>query len=214
MDKTGLIPAIIQDYNSREVLMLAYMNQESLKKSIETKTTWFWSRSRQKLWNKGETSGNYQTIKEIRYDCDGDALLFLVEQVGVACHTGHKSCFYRELGDSIRVQLNFKESGCNILDELYRVITKRIEQKTDSSYTYSLHRKGLDEILKKVTAEGTGVLFVSSELDEVINMSDRIIVLVNGRITKEIHSKDFDSHDITMAINKTIDSEEKEWSIN
>ena len=88
-----LIPAIIQDFKSGEVLMLAYMSRDSLLRSIDTKTTWFWSRSRKELWNKGAKSGNKQHIKEIKYDCDSDALLIKVEQEGVACHTGNKSCF-------------------------------------------------------------------------------------------------------------------------
>ncbi len=97
-DEKGLIPAIVQDSENGEVLMVAYMNQESLKKTLETGRTWFWSRSRQEFWCKGTTSGHAQYVKEIRYDCDGDAVLVLVEQVGVACHTGNRSCFYRKLG--------------------------------------------------------------------------------------------------------------------
>ena len=93
----GLVPAIVQEECSGEVLMLAYMNEESLKLTIETGTTWFFSRSRQKLWNKGETSGHFQYIKSIRLDCDGDTLLIKVVQIGAACHTGNKSCFYRKI---------------------------------------------------------------------------------------------------------------------
>ena len=97
-DDKGLIPAIIQEEKTGEVLMLAYMNEESLKKTLESGETWYWSRSRQELWHKGETSGNVQVIKEIRYDCDIDTLLISIEQIGgVACHTGNKSCFYRTL---------------------------------------------------------------------------------------------------------------------
>lgn len=95
--KSNLIPAIIQDFNSREVLMLGYMNAESLRLTLEEKKTWFFSRSRNKLWNKGETSGHFQFVKEVFYDCDEDTLLITVEQVGAACHTGEKSCFYREI---------------------------------------------------------------------------------------------------------------------
>jgi phosphoribosyl-ATP pyrophosphohydrolase/phosphoribosyl-AMP cyclohydrolase len=98
-DKQGLIPAIIQDYKTKEVLMLAYMNRESLKRSMKSGRTCFWSRSRKAYWVKGETSGNFQFIKEMRYDCDMDALLIKVRQVGVACHTGNRSCFYRKLND-------------------------------------------------------------------------------------------------------------------
>src|SRR5665647_1826419 len=90
----ALIPAIIQDFKTNEVLMLAYMSRESLEKSIQTQTTWFWSRSRKSLWNKGETSGNSQSIREIRYDCDSDTLLIKVEQAGNACHTGNRTCFF------------------------------------------------------------------------------------------------------------------------
>lgn len=95
-EKSDLIPAIIQDYNNGQVLMLAYMNEESLQKTIDTKKTWFYSRSRQKLWNKGETSGHFQIVKEILVDCDCDTLLIKVEQIGAACHTGNITCFYRD----------------------------------------------------------------------------------------------------------------------
>src|SRR5687767_624475 len=96
-DEHGLIPAIIQDANTREVLMMAWMNAESLKRTVETGETWFWSRSRGELWHKGETSGSIQKVLEVRYDCDGDTLLVLVDPAGPACHTGEYSCFYRTL---------------------------------------------------------------------------------------------------------------------
>ena len=96
-NENGLIPAIIQDVNTNEVLMLAYMNKLSIRRTLETGRTHFWSRSRKKLWLKGETSGNFQEVKEIYYDCDMDALLVKVKQIGVACHTGNKSCFYRKI---------------------------------------------------------------------------------------------------------------------
>lgn len=93
----GLLPAIVQDYKTKEVLMLAYMSKESLKKTLEDKTTWFYSRSRQELWNKGATSGHFQKIKELYLDCDLDTILILVEQKGAACHTGERSCFHKKL---------------------------------------------------------------------------------------------------------------------
>ena len=96
-NKDGLIPAIIQHYETGEVLMLAYMNEESVRLTLESGKTWFWSRSRKKLWNKGETSGHYQIVKKIKVDCDGDTLLILVEQIGPACHTGSRSCFFTEI---------------------------------------------------------------------------------------------------------------------
>ena len=97
-DEKGLVPAIMQDYDSGEVLMLAYMNKESLKLTMETGLTCFYSRSRQKLWIKGETSGNFQTVREINFDCDNDALLIKIEQKGAACHTGNRSCFFKSAG--------------------------------------------------------------------------------------------------------------------
>ncbi len=96
-DEKGLIPAIVQEYNTKEVLMTAYMNEASLTKTIETGRTCFWSRSRQKFWFKGESSGNIQNVKEIRYDCDADSLLILVEQVGEACHEGYSTCYFRKI---------------------------------------------------------------------------------------------------------------------
>lgn len=93
----GLIPVIVQDYRTKEVLMLAYMSAESLNKTLEENTTWFYSRSRKELWNKGATSGHFQYVQEIKIDCDNDTLLILVDQIGAACHTGNKSCFYRDL---------------------------------------------------------------------------------------------------------------------
>lgn len=95
--KKGLVPAVIQDFENGEVLMVAYMNEESLSKTIETGKTWFWSRSRKELWNKGATSGHYQYVKSISVDCDCDTLLIKVEQIGAACHTGNRSCFYRSI---------------------------------------------------------------------------------------------------------------------
>jgi phosphoribosyl-AMP cyclohydrolase len=103
-DSNGLIPAIIQESGTGRVLMMAWMNKESLAKTIETKKTWFWSRSRQKFWLKGETSGHVQHVKNISFDCDGDCVLIEVEQIGAACHEGYKSCFFRSIeGDNVKV---------------------------------------------------------------------------------------------------------------
>ena len=96
-DDKGLIPAVVQQHDTGEVLMVAWMNAESLQKTLDTKLTWFWSRSRQEFWNKGATSGNVQHVKEVRYDCDGDTLLVLVDADGPACHTGERTCFYRSM---------------------------------------------------------------------------------------------------------------------
>jgi len=162
-DKEGLIPAIIQEASSGKVLMLGYMNEESLKKTVETGTTWFWSRERQKLWNKGETSGNIQRVKEIRLDCDGDALLILVAQTGVACHTGNLSCFFQ----------NFytKEPASTFnLETLYDIILSRKLNPVDGSYTCKLFKEGVERISKKVGEESVEVILagIKGDRDEVI----------------------------------------------
>ena len=202
-----LIPTIIQDYKTNEVLMLAYMSEESLKKSIETGTTWFWSRSRKQLWNKGETSGNTQTIKEIKYDCDGDTLLVKVEQKGNACHTGNISCFFNEIDFknktfSQKAFRNLKSSlkdsskdssNAEILYELYDVAVSRIEEKAPNSYTYSLHKKGLDEIIKKVGEESVEVMLSAKHQAKgktVYEIADLIYHLIVLMVEKKIKPDD------------------------
>lgn len=165
-----LIPAIIQDFKTKEVLMLAYMDIVSLKKSISDGKTWFWSRSKNRLWNKGETSGNIQEIKEIRYDCDNDSLLIQVKQTGPACHTGKRSCFYRVLEDP-EIDIDFEKNSKGsedeaVLQELYDVIMERILEKKEDSYTYSLHKKGLEEIMKKIGEEAIEVIIASKHQDK------------------------------------------------
>jgi len=186
MDKKTIIPAIIQDFKTREVLMLAYMDRESLKKSLKEGYTWFWSRSKNRLWKKGETSGNTQKIKEMRYDCDNDAILVLVEQKGEACHTGNMSCFYRKL-ENAEADIDFKKDmdppagDPGIIAELYDVIEDRISGEKDGSYTYSLHRKGLDEILKKIGEEAIEVILAAKhqeKKDMVYEMGDLLYHLL------------------------------------
>ena len=146
-EKSELIPAIVQDYKTKEVLMLAYMNEESLAKTLETGMTWFYSRSRQELWNKGETSGHVQKVVRIDYDCDEDTLLVFVEQTGAACHTGNRSCFYRTLAE------NGDVPEINPLLSLEEVVEHRKTNPEEGSYTCYLFEKGLDKILKKVGEE-------------------------------------------------------------
>jgi phosphoribosyl-AMP cyclohydrolase / phosphoribosyl-ATP pyrophosphohydrolase len=196
----ALIPAIIQDFKTNEVLMLAYMSRESLVKSMQTQTTWFWSRSRKSLWNKGETSGNIQVIKEIRYDCDSDTLLVKVQQDGNACHTGHRTCFFNiiDANDKKSVQatetLRFSDtnagSNFDVLNELYDKVNGRIEEQALDSYSYSLHKKGLDEILKKLGEETIEVILSSKHqeknrtISEVADLMYHLIVLlVEKKIT-------------------------------
>ncbi len=202
--ENGLIPAIIQDFKTGEVLMLAYMDRESLRRSIESKTTWFWSRSRKEYWNKGSSSGNRQIIKEIKYDCDNDTLLVRVDQVGNACHTGARSCFFNKLDISGIAdekdlgKLNFfshikPAEKPDILKELYGIIENRIEEKSEDSYTYSLHKKGLKEILKKVGEEGIEVIISSKNesRDRVIcEISDLLYHLLVLMVEKRISIDD------------------------
>ena len=154
-DEKGLVPAIVQEENG-QVLMLAYMNEESLKKTIETGYTWFYSRSRQSLWNKGETSGNKQKVREISYDCDGDTLLIKVHQTGVACHTGTYTCFSgrRLFGDEEKgvavVPQESQASLAAVLNDLYNVIQDRRLNPVEGSYTNYLFDKGQDKLLTQV----------------------------------------------------------------
>ena len=152
-DKDGLIPAVVTDADSGKVLTLAYMNRESLAISLEKKLTCFWSRSRQELWLKGETSGNYQHIVSITADCDGDALVVKVHKDGPACHLGTDSCFSRPL-----LQSEEEETEPFSLDTLYELLLSRKKELPEGSYTSYLFQKGLDKILKKVGEECTEVI--------------------------------------------------------
>ncbi|WP_425671250.1 bifunctional phosphoribosyl-AMP cyclohydrolase/phosphoribosyl-ATP diphosphatase HisIE [Bacillus subtilis] len=158
-NEDGLIPAIVQDAASKEVLTLAYMNKESYEKTLETKETWFYSRSRQALWHKGETSGNTQAVKGIRYDCDQDALLVLVEPSGPACHTGSYSCFTKEQTEEQAAD------RFGIMNELERVIAERQAEMPEGAYTTYLFREGVDKILKKVGEEASEVIIAAKNRD-------------------------------------------------
>ena len=168
-DEKGLVPAIIQEENG-QVLMLAYMNEESLQKTIETGYTHFYSRSRQSLWKKGETSGNVQKVQALYYDCDGDTLLVKVHQTGVACHTGSYSCFSgRRLDDNNNlpavVDNQPKEDLSLVVYELYSVIKDRQRHPVEGSYTNYLFIKGQDKILKKVGEEAVETILASKNDD-------------------------------------------------
>ena len=153
----GLVPCVVQDVYTREVLMLAYMNEESLKKTLETGETWFFSRSRNELWNKGATSGHKQTVKKLSYDCDGDTILAEVEQIGVACHTGAKSCFYTTMFES--------EEKVFEIGKLFDLIKERKATPVEGSYTNYLFDKGIDKILKKVGEESAEVIIAAKNPD-------------------------------------------------
>jgi phosphoribosyl-ATP pyrophosphohydrolase/phosphoribosyl-AMP cyclohydrolase len=149
----GLIPAVVQDARTREVLTVAYMNKEALQLTLERRETYLWSRSRQQLWHKGETSGNSQKVTKVSLDCDNDAVLVEVEPLGPACHTGAYSCF------GVEPELE------GVLQELYSVIEQRKEKRPDGSYTTYLFSSGLDKILKKVGEEATETIVAAKNSD-------------------------------------------------
>lgn len=159
-DEQGLVPAIVQDAQSKEVLTLAYMNKESLKKSLETGETWFYSRSRQELWHKGETSGNTQKIIDWAIDCDSDALLVKVKPAGPACHTGSYSCFKAEADDKTEAEKSGSDRYA-ILAELEHVIAVREAERPEGAYTTYLFNEGVDKILKKVGEETSEVIIAA-----------------------------------------------------
>ena len=176
-DEKGLIPAIVQDHYTKEVLTLAYMNKESLAITIDERRTCFWSRSRQELWRKGETSGNVQHVVSITADCDGDALVVEVVKDGPACHTGSESCFFNEiyLSDELK---QFSYEG------LYHLIEGRKTNPKEGSYTTYLFDKGLDKILKKVGEECTEVIIGGRKEDkeetvyEIADLCYHVMVLM------------------------------------
>lgn len=165
-DDKGLIPAVVQDASTLEVLTVAYMNRESLEKSLETKETWFYSRSREELWHKGETSGNTQTIVDIKYDCDADSLVVLVEPKGPACHTGAVSCFSESLlGEEAAASDAVSLADTKILLDLEKVIAQREKDRPEGAYTTYLFTEGVDKILKKVGEEASEVIIAAKNRD-------------------------------------------------
>lgn len=159
-DEKGLVPAVIQDAQSKEILMVAYMNKESMEKSLETGETWFFSRSRQKLWHKGETSGNTQKIIDWAVDCDADTLLIKVNPAGPACHTGNYSCFKDEKSDKQEAVVSGSDRY-GILAELEHVIAEREAERPEGTYTTYLFNEGVDKILKKIGEETSEVIIAA-----------------------------------------------------
>ena len=176
-DEKGLIPAIVVDATSKKVLTLAYMNRESLEISIKEQKTCFWSRSRQELWRKGETSGNFQHIVSITADCDKDALTVLVNKEGPACHTGTDSCFNDTVFES-------DENHAFSMDGLYELLEGRKKDQPEGSYTTYLFQKGIDKILKKVGEECTEVIIAGKAEDtaetvyEIADLAYHVMVLM------------------------------------
>ena len=167
-DKNGLIPAIAQDWLDGTVLMLAWMNKESLKKTIDTNEVHYWSRSRSELWRKGATSGNTQCLKEIRFDCDNDSIILLIEQIGSgACHTGEKSCFFNKVKKNYENSIE-KESvpNSNKCSELFDILCDRLSSKQEGSYTNYLLSKGSNTILKKIGEETAEFIMACKDNDK------------------------------------------------
>jgi phosphoribosyl-ATP pyrophosphohydrolase/phosphoribosyl-AMP cyclohydrolase len=200
-DASGLLPAIAQDAENGQVLMLAYMNAEAVARTLETGLAHYYSRSRQRLWRKGEDSGHIQRVRTILYDCDEDALLLRVDQVVAACHTGNRSCFYRELpfspqGGAVpadrRLEPAMAPSGLGILAEVYGVILDRKANRPAGSYVTSLFGGGVDRILKKIGEEATEVLTASKNADRtqvIYEMADlwfhTLVLLAHHEIRPE-----------------------------
>lgn len=160
-DENGLVPCVVQDYKTSEVLMLAYMNKESYERTCATGKMTYFSRSRQELWCKGDTSGHYQYVKELRLDCDHDTILAKVHQVGAACHTGERSCFFNELAKKEYDSTN----PLTILNEVFATIEDRKKHPKEGSYTNYLFDKGIDKILKKCGEESTEIVIAAKNPD-------------------------------------------------
>lgn len=198
-DERGLIPAIVQDAATKRVLTLAYMNRESLQISLDEKRTCFYSRSRQELWRKGETSGNTQEIVSITADCDGDALLVQVNPAGPACHTGAGSCFFAPVSG---------ESQDFCLEDLYRLLSDRRKNPKEGSYTSYLFEKGQDKILKKIGEETTEVIIGAKNRDsqeliyELADLAYHVLVLMAeeditpGQIRQELAGRHVVDHKV------------------
>lgn len=171
-DERGLVPAIVQDARTSRVLMLAYMNAESMRRTLETGETWFWSRSREELWHKGATSGHTQRVVDAFLDCDGDALVVRIEPAGPACHTGKTSCFHNVIQD--RGPKSTEGEGSDVaelgdlgevLNSLYTLVESRKGERPEASYTTYLFEQGLDKILKKLGEEASETIIAAKNDD-------------------------------------------------
>lgn len=161
VNKEGLLPVVVQDYKTQEVLMMAYMNREAFETTVRTGKMTYWSRSRQELWVKGMTSGHFQYVKELRIDCDNDTLLAKVHQIEAACHTGNRTCFYRTI-----LKKEYEETNpLKVFEEVFSVIEDRKKHPKEGSYTNYLFEKGIDKILKKVGEEATEIVIAAKNPD-------------------------------------------------
>ncbi len=185
----GLVPVITQSYYTVKVLMQAYANEEAIKKTIETGFATYYSRSRKQLWVKGETSGNKQKVVKVKIDCDGDSILYLVKDYGVACHTGEESCFYR----NIQLKKEDKPDPYEIFHALYEKITERKINKPEGSYVAKLFEKGSDKIIQKVGEEAveTVIALKNKNRDEIVyEVSDLVFHLIVALVDAGVKLED------------------------
>lgn len=192
-DDKGLVPVIVQDAENGQVLMFAYANREAVEKTVEQKMAHFWSRSRNRIWKKGEESGNTQQVRGMFLDCDSDAVLVVAHQEGVACHTGQRTCFFTDLGEGNTAAPAFgRMKGGRTLEEVYQVVEDRKRNPKDGSYVSALFKGGLDSILKKIGEEAgeTVIAAKNKNKDEITyEVADlwfhSIVLLANFGITPE-----------------------------
>lgn len=202
-DEKGLVVCVMQDYHAKKIRMVAYMNKEALEKTLETKEMYYFSRSRNELWRKGETSGYFQHMKGLSIDCDGDALLFQIEQVGgISCHTGHATCFYRDLDEDIDVVVNrtkIEKSDIELFN-LEATIQDRIQNPVAGSYTNYLIEKGENKILKKVGEEATEAIiaFKDGKKQEIVGEIADLIF----HLSVEMGVKDISWNDVFEELKK------------
>ena len=196
-DASGLIPAVVQNIETNEVLMVAYMNADTIKQTLETGRATFWSRSRQEVWVKGDTSGNYMYVKEVRVDCDCDCLVVLVNPAGPACHTGNRSCFFRKIEDGKLVEDAKEQTKTDVFAREQAVVMDRKEHPEEGSYTNYLFDKGEDKILKKVGEEAAEVVIAGKnrDKDEIsyetadLNYHLTVMLVDNGMTWEDIYKE-------------------------
>ena len=205
-DEKGLVTAVVQDDETNEVLTVAYMNADSLARTLQTGETWFWSRSREELWHKGATSGHTQRVVDIRLDCDGDALLVRVNPNGPACHTGEQTCFFRKDEGQPKIEqpqpqlslVNVAAMDLGILlQDLYKLVQERKDQRPEGSYTTYLFNSGLDKILKKVGEESAETIIAAKNADAeegreqlTAEISDLLYHLIVLMVEREVSLQD------------------------
>ena len=206
-DVAGLIPAVVQDFFTRDVLTVAYMNRESLAITLAEGRTCFWSRSRQELWRKGETSGNVQYVVSVRADCDGDALVVEVVKDGPACHLGTDSCFTKQL---------FKDESVQrfTLDALYALLCERNERRPEGSYTTYLFAEGTEKILKKVGEEATEVIIAAMKGDEGETVYEIADLCYHVLVLMAASGIDLDEVRAELADRHVVDRKEKQVAMS